>query len=229
MGEAVQQLLDMSVSEEDLEKFKQMAKRCIAHSTHSEDIEVLFVRARKMGPHVMLTIELDVSPRIKFYRVSKAQEEISQYIQDNNKNVKEVLYNLVSTSPELNDDIHELPEEDRQKLVLDMRSSLRRSSISPDKNLLLNQLSSHLTNSMKDIIHKSRRGKRSTSCLMDSIQDRDFSEFRIWSSSIASSNERLDESSGDLSQPESSLGSVKEKVQNSRTKRRSHIWSSNKS
>ena len=166
-----------------------------------------------MGPHVMLTIELDVSPRIKFYRVSKAQEEISQYIQDNNKNVKEVLYNLVSTSPELNDDIHELPEEDRQKLVLDMRSSLRRSSISPDKNLLLNQLSSHLTNSIRDVIfhflthqtpnfswnytnsklflmhqkiHKSRSGKRS--CLMDSIQDGDFSEYRTWSSSASASN-----------------------------------------
>mmetsp|Transcript_10223 Transcript_10223/g.18632 ORF Transcript_10223/g.18632 Transcript_10223/m.18632 type:complete len:466 (+) Transcript_10223:218-1615(+) len=213
--EAVQQLLDMSVSEEDLKKFKQMAKRCIAHSKDSEDIEVLFVRARKMGPHVMLTIELDVSPRIEFHRVSKAQEEISQYIQDNNKNVKEVLYNLVSTSPVLKDDIHELPEEDRQKLVLNMRSSLRRSSISPDKNLLLNQLGSHLTNSMRDKFRKSGRGKRSTVWLMDSVQDGDFSEFRTWSSSVASSNERLHAPSGDLS----GLGSVKEKVQNSRTKR----------
>jgi len=149
--EAVQQLLDMSVSEEDLENFKQMATLCLNRSEHSKtkQIKVLFIRARKMGSHVMLTIELAVNPKIKFYRISEAQERISQYIQNNNENVKEVLYNLVSTSYE--EDIRailSLSREDREERV---RSTSLRHSISPDKDALLSQINSSLDSSPRNL------------------------------------------------------------------------------
>jgi len=60
-------------------------------------LKVCGVRARKMGPHLMLDVDMDVPPGARFIEIQKAQDKMLKHIHSSNPRVREIRFQLTTT------------------------------------------------------------------------------------------------------------------------------------
>jgi len=60
-------------------------------------LKVVSVRARKMGPHLMLDVDMDVPSGARFAEIQKAQDKMLKHIHSSNPRVREIRFQLTTT------------------------------------------------------------------------------------------------------------------------------------
>jgi len=80
-------------------------------------LRVCSVRARKMGPHLMLDVDMDVPPGARFIEIQKAQDKMLKHIHSSNPRVREIRFQLTTTRSCVEDDATEPQRNTGYKVV----------------------------------------------------------------------------------------------------------------
>mmetsp|Transcript_45609 Transcript_45609/g.73340 ORF Transcript_45609/g.73340 Transcript_45609/m.73340 type:complete len:532 (+) Transcript_45609:167-1762(+) len=64
---------------------------------NSNRLKVVSVRARKMGPHLMLDVDMDVPAGARFAEIQKAQDKMLKHIHSSNPRVREIRFQLTTS------------------------------------------------------------------------------------------------------------------------------------
>jgi len=66
---------------------------------NSNRLKVVSVRARKMGPHLMLDVDMSVPAGARFAEIQKAQDIMLKHIHSSNPRVREIRFQLTTSRP----------------------------------------------------------------------------------------------------------------------------------